>query len=158
MKRQITTLSLDTSTRNTGYCVFENGKIIKTGVLSTNTKEPLDRMLLKIGALLATHQPDIVVCENTVVLRNAKVQRQLTEILGAIRFWCITNRKFYYTLNPTEWRKLVKEPEEILPKKRDELKAWSLETVRRYTRKHIKSNDESDAVLIGEAYQIMWNK
>ena len=144
LKRHITLLALDTATRNTGYCVFENGKIIKTGVLSTKAKEPLDKMLLKIGTLLTKHQPDIVVCENTVVLRNAKVQRQLTELLGAIRFWCITNKKFYYTLNPTEWRKLVKEPGEILPKKRDELKAWSLKNVRRYTRKHINSNDESD--------------
>ncbi|MCR4813779.1 MAG: CPBP family intramembrane metalloprotease [Lachnospiraceae bacterium] len=42
MKRHITLLALDTATRNTGYCVFENGKIIKTGVISTKAKEPLD--------------------------------------------------------------------------------------------------------------------
>ncbi len=43
MKRPITTMSLDTSTRNTGYCVFKNGKIIKTVVISTKTKEPLKK-------------------------------------------------------------------------------------------------------------------
>ena len=74
LKRHITLLTLDTATRNTGYCVFENGKIIKTGVISTKAKEPLDKMLLKIGTLLTKYQPDIVVCENTVVLRIAKVQ------------------------------------------------------------------------------------
>ena len=84
MKRHITLLALDTATRKTGYCVFENGKIIKTGVLSTKAKEPLDKMLLKIGTLLTKYQPDIVVCENTVVLRNAKVQRQLVYICKSL--------------------------------------------------------------------------
>lgn len=154
--KKIKLLSLDTSTRNTGYALYINGKLQNYGVLTVKsrelTDEPTDNMLLKLSGLLNEYKPDIVVLENTVVVRNARVQRDLTQILGAIRFWCIQNGSCFYTLNPTEWRRLVKDAREVLPKNRQELKAWSVKKASEYVHKPLESNDVSDAVLIGVAY------
>lgn len=150
---EITTLiSLDTSTRNTGYSVYRNGSISSYGSISVKGNEPLDEMLGKLSELLNKHHPDIVVIENTVVVRNARVQRDLTQILGAVRFWCIQNGACFYPLNPTEWRRLVKGADETLPRTRQELKRWSVMKASEYSHSELKSNDISDAILIGQAY------
>ena len=145
-------LSLDTSTRNTGYSVYKNGTLSSYGSISVKGNEPLDKMLGKTASLLDKCRPDIVVIENTVVLRNARVQRDLTQILGGVRFWCIQNGACFYTLNPTEWRRLVKDTDETLPRTRQELKDWSVSKASKYSHKELTSNDVSDAILIGQAY------
>ena len=132
--------------------MYTNGELRNYGVLATKSKEPTDDMLLKLSELLNEYKPDIVVVENAVVVRNARVQRDLTMILGAIRFWCIQNGTCFYTLNPTEWRRLVKDTDEILPRTRQELKLWSVKKASEYLHKDISSNDVSDAILIGQAY------
>lgn len=145
-------ISFDTSTRTTGYCLFLNGKISRTGIIASKGDNPVDGMLKNLADVLNEFNPDIVVVENTVVTRNARVQRDLTLILGGIRFWCITNAKCFFSLNPTEWRRLVREPSEVIPKKRDELKEWSIKKASAYMKNRLTSNDISDAVLIGIAY------
>ena len=60
-----------------------------------------------------------------MVPRNAKVQRDITEILGGIRYWCVENDSFYYAIKPMEWRKLVKSPYESIPTERIDLKIWA---------------------------------
>nr|MCR5598147.1 hypothetical protein [Lachnospiraceae bacterium] len=152
---EVTTLiSLDTSTRNTGYSLYKNGTLSSYGLVSAkgSSCEPLDDMLGKLASLLDKCRPDIVVVENTVVLRNARVLRDLTQILGGVRFWCITNGACFYTLNPTEWRRLVKGTDETLPRTRKELKDWSVSKASEYSHKELTSNDVSDAILIGQAY------
>lgn len=143
MENKIKMIALDTSLRSSDYSIFSDGKLIEIGNLIVDDKDcaPIDEMISKISVLLNNTNPDIVVVENTVVIRNTKVMRLLTEIIGGIRFWCVSHNKFFYILNPTEWRKLVKEPNEILPKKRNELKIWSMNTVKRYTRRKINNDD-----------------
>ena len=152
--KSIKMLSLDTATRHTGYALFKNGRYEKSGCLSVKSEEsdPVDKMLTKISSLLKKYKPNIIVVEDTMVPRNAKVQRDLTEILGAIRFWCVENNSFYYAIKPTEWRKLVKSPDESIPTERKGLKNWAKQKSQKYTHKYITYDDESDAILIGQAY------
>lgn len=160
MERTINMLALDTATRHTGYAVFENGQYMKSGCLFVRSEEPdpVDKMLKKISNLLKKHKPDIIVVEDTMVPRNAKVQRELTEILGGIRYWCVEKNSFYYAIKPTEWRKLVKNPDESLPTERNDLKIWARQKSQKYTNKYIIYDDESDAILIGQAYIDLCNK
>ncbi len=145
-------LALDSSTRNTGYSLYENGTLKSYGMVSSTSQEPLDEMLGQLSSLLSKIHPEIVVIENTSVVRNARTQRDLTQLLGGVRFWCIQNKACFYPLNPTEWRKLVKDENEVLPRGRTELKEWSVMKASKYVHKELKSNDVSDGILIGQAY------
>ena len=160
MKNKIRLLALDTSVRDTGYSLFENGILVDYGNLTVSKTEcpKINIMTKKIGDLLNRIKPDIVVVENTVVLRNARIQRELTMILGGIYFWAINHNKFFYTFNPSEWRKLVKDNDEDVPKRRTELKQWSLIKASLIANTNITNDNSSDAILIGQAYCNQFNR
>lgn len=152
--KETKTLALDTSTKSTGYAVYVNGNIKDYGTIHFDAKTPMDmrlgKMILELYKFIDETAPDIVVTEITAVTRNAGVQRYLTYLLGAIMGKCFKDNIFYYTFRPSEWRKLVDDGKK--PRKRDELKAWSIATVKNILDIEVNSDDTSDAILIGLAY------
>lgn len=149
-------ISLDTSTKSTGYAIYLSGKFEKCDILDfkhiKNTEDRINEMILKIYEIIDKENPQIVVAEMTVVPRNVQAQRNLTMILGAIRGKCLEKNIFSYLFRPSEWRKLVNDTNEKLPRKRDELKAWSKRKVlEKYNITDI-NDDVSDAILVGQAY------
>ena len=148
-------LSFDTSTKKTGCSVFTDGKYTKSFVIDKSdmkdTKGRMEEMVADAKKVIEFYHPDIVVWETTVVLRNAEAQRNLTMILGAIWGECISNNIFYCSLRPTEWRKAVSTGEKI-PRKREELKQWGKDKVKELFGIEVENDDESDSILIGQAY------
>lgn len=147
-------MSFDTSSSSTGYAVFENGNLVDSGVIDLkkvkNSDTRMDMMVSEIFNQLSDIQPDCVVWETPVVVRNPKTQRMLTMIVGAIMGYCIGHSIQYYELRPTEWRSLCKTKDEKLPRKRDELKQWSVSKVKELF--EIETNDdEADSILLGFA-------
>ena len=149
-------ISLDTSTLSTGYAVYILGKLHRSDLIDfkriKNTDERIKEMILKIYEIIETEKPQIIVAEMTVVTRNAQTQRNLTMILGAIQGKCLENNIFFSLLRPTEWRKLVNNEKEKLPRKREELKQWSKQKVSDILGINDINDDISDAILIGQAY------
>ena len=149
-------ISLDTSTSSTGYAVYISGKLHRYDLIDfkriKNTDERIKEMILKIYEIIETENPQIIVAEMTVVTRNAQAQRNLTMILGAIQGKCLENNIFFSLLRPTEWRKLVNNEKEKLPRKREELKQWSKQKVSDILGINDINDDISDAILIGKAY------
>ena len=149
-------ISLDTSTSSTGYAVYISGKLHRYDLIDfkriKNTDERIKEMILKIYEIIETEKPQIIVAEMTVVTRNAQTQRNLTMILGAIQGKCLENNMFFSLLRPTEWRKLVNNEKEKLPRKREELKQWSKQKVSDILGINDINDDISDAILIGQAY------
>jgi Holliday junction resolvasome RuvABC endonuclease subunit len=149
-------LSIDSSTTNTGYAVFENGSLMDFGTIDKrkmkDKEERFEQMMLDIWHLLEREQPHIVVIELTVVCRNADTQRKLTEILGNVRLWCKLNGKEYNELRPTNWRKLICGEDEKIPKAREDCKNWSMEKINYLYGVEVTNDDISDAILIGRAY------
>ena len=149
-------ISLDTSTSSTGYAVYISGKLHRYDLMDfkriKNTDERIKEMILKIYEIIETEKPQIIVAEMTVVTRNAQSQRNLTMILGAIQGKCLENNIFFSLLRPTEWRKLVNNEKEKLPRKREELKQWSKQKVSDILGINDINDDISDAILIGQAY------
>ena len=152
-------LALDTSTSSTGWAYFENGKYVVSDVISIKNQKDTDlrmeQMISEIYRLIDCYSPTIVVTEMTVVVRNPAVQRMLTMILGAVYGNCVVNNIDYYSLRPTEWRKLIDPGKK--PKKRDELKEWSKQKVFELYGIDNVTDDVSDAILIGQAYVNMIN-
>ena len=149
-------LSLDTSTKNTGYAVFYNGKLIRySSINKSDIKNSDDRMQNMVSCLIILIEreaPDVVVIEETVVTRNPQTQRMLSMILGAVFGVCVGNNINYCSLRPTQWRKAVRGDDEKLPRKRDELKLWSIDKVAELFDINDISDDISDAILIGQAF------
>ena len=147
---------MDTSTSSTGYAVYISGKLHRYDLIDfkriKNTDERIKEMILKIYEIIETEKPQIIVAEMTVVTRNAQTQRNLTMILGAIQGKCLENNIFFSLLRPTEWRKLVNNEKEKLPRKREELKQWSKQKVSDILGINDINDDISDAILIGQAY------
>lgn len=154
MKDIVTMISLDTSSTSTGWAIWINGKLDIHGVINIkNIKE--DKQLVmtnKIWALLENYQPDIVVVEETSVTTNATTQRTLTQITGTVYTWATIHGKEYHALRPSQWRSMVKSPNEKLPRKRNELKQWSVNKVKKLYNTEV-IDDEADALLIGKAYR-----
>ena len=155
---KISMMSLDTSSTASGWCYWEDGQNIRNDVidLKKSKDDKHQAMTKELWALLNDYNPDIVVLEETSVLTNAVTQRVLTQITGTVYTWCAINKKEYHSLRPSEWRKLSKSnPKESLPKKREELKAWSVQRVKDLYGIET-SDDGSDAILIGRAYLKMF--
>ena len=145
-------MGLDTSSSKTGYSIFVNGEYSSSEVIDfhkeKNSDVRLNKMCISLLYTLNKEQPNIVVAEMTVVTRNTAAQRMLTMILGVIYGWCVVRNVEFIMLRPAEWRALISK--EKKGRKREELKAWSIKTVKEKYGIDV-SDDESDAILIGQS-------
>lgn len=146
-------IGLDTSTTCIGWSVFTDGEYTVSGTFSEKNSVDvhfrLKRLGLKLLDMLDTEHPDIIVIESTASTRNADTQRKLTLMLGVAYAWSIKNNTDYVMLTPPVWRSLISK--EKKGRKREELKAWSIKTVKNLFGKKV-SDDEADAILIGQAW------
>ena len=153
-------ISIDSSTKSTGYSLFVNGKFHDQHTIDhSETKDGQKRlaeMMNDLNKMIDDQFPDIVVWETPVVIRNPQTQRDLSMLAGAIMGKCIERNVFYYQFRPTEWRKLVSGKDEKLPRKRDELKIWGRNKVKELFGIEVENDDESDSILIGQAYINMY--
>ena len=149
-------LSLDTSSRITGYAVYYDGELVRySSIDKTDVKDGNQRLRMMISELMTLIEreaPDVVVVEETVVTRNPQTQRMLSMILGAILGVCVSYGFTYCALRPTQWRKAVRGEDEKLPRKREELKKWSVDKVIELFGINEVNDDVSDAILIGMAF------
>ena len=147
-------LALDTSTTSTGYALYVDGKLKDYGGLDFDQKTASDvrfeQMINAIYKKIDEVKPQIVVTELTSVTRNAKTQRNLTMVLGAVWGKCLLTDAYYHSFRASEWRKLVDSGKK--PRKREELKKWSIDKVNSILKTEINNDNISDAVLIGMAY------
>ncbi|MBR6162998.1 hypothetical protein IKQ26_03780 [bacterium] len=152
---EVKMVSLDTSTTKTGYAVFLNGKVARAGILKRGDEADYKTMLTSLWKFLESEKPQIIVTELTVVPRNAKTQRRLTEVLAVAALWCSLNDAYYEELTPTKWRKLVGDRTgDKAPKGRAAVKKWSVDTVKNVYDKTV-TDDMADAILLGCAYCFM---
>ena len=146
-------VSLDTSSSETGYAVFEDAEYKLSGILVPNkglTGQPkMDDMCKQIVGLLKKESPDIVIIERMSVGRNVRTARILSEIIGVVYSWCLANPEVYYEeMTPSQWRGYLG----LQGKgKRDELKQASIDFANAAGIR-IESDNEADAVCIGLAY------
>ena len=153
-------LSLDTSTKDTGCAIYINGEYSYSKAIDVSNikdgEERMNEMICRLYALFDEISPSIVVVELTSVMRNPDTQRKLTMVLGAILGKCIECGAEFHSYRPTEWRSLVKDEKEKLPKKRDELKQWAIKKC--YSLGYeVTDDNECEAILIGLAYIKQWS-
>ena len=148
-------ISLDTSTKNTGFAIFNNAQYEKSGLidLTLNNKDTrTEDMIIRITRVLNEENPSILVIEECVVVRNAQVQRILLRLQGAILYWCIQNDCEFNVIRPTEWRKFAGiNSKKTGIKKREELKAMAISRVKELYGIDV-DEDQAESILIGVAH------
>jgi Holliday junction resolvasome RuvABC endonuclease subunit len=83
-------LGLDISISSTGYCIFNNGKLMKKscGLIQPNPKETYGQRLLflekEIKKVIKKNKPDEVVIEDIYKGRNAKTFKILSMARGVV--------------------------------------------------------------------------
>lgn len=136
--------------------MYYNGELVRySSIDKTDVKDGNQRlrmMISEVMTLIEREAPDVVVVEETVVTRNPQTQRMLSMILGAILGVCVSYGFAYCALRPTQWRKAVRGEDEKLPRKREELKKWSVDKVIELFGINEVNDDVSDAILIGMAF------
>ena len=151
----IKVMSLDTSTKMTGWSIFIDGGYNSCGLIDLSdmkekAEERIPIMISEIEDAIREYKPDIVVVETTVVSRNVASQRLLTMLLGMIWHICMKENIEFQSVRPTEWRSWVSS--EKKGNKREELKTWSVNKVKELFGVIPESDDVSDAILIGYGY------
>lgn len=145
-------ISLDISTKKTGYALYSNGELFGYGCIECDEKCLEDRMknmATNILNVIDLYSPNSIYIEETVVNRNVQVQRYLTRLQGVVYGWCISNNCEFNTLRPSEWRKLV--GIDTGKKKRKELKEVALKIATTEFNIDNINDDTAEAILIGKA-------
>lgn len=151
-------VSLDTSITASGFAFFTNGSLSDSGVITglngPDKEENLNYMCKSLMYYLSSISPHIVVVEMTVVPTNAQTQRNLSEIIGCIRGYCLftPQKPDFIRLRPTQWRNLCKDEYMTDNMHREDYKKWSIKKVLRDYGINAEDDNHADAILIGQAY------
>lgn len=151
----IKVLALDSSTRVTGWAVFEDGAFARSGTIDlkrskADAEDRIKIMCHEIIAVLKKEKPDIIVVEKVSVNRNLDTIRKLSRIIDVCFFYTILlgNVRFH-EYSPSEWRSALGMQRRYGG--RQIYKALAT----KYADKNFKAGveeDEGDAICIGAAY------
>lgn len=143
-------VTFDASTKKTGVGIFVNGILTNHTLIDCSQIEDREKRMRQMAKniidILNENNPDMVVIEDSWSAANVDITKLLTRIMGVTFGWCVFNDKDWYSLLPSQWRKLCNIDQGL--KKRNELKQASIQYV--YDRYGIiVGDDEADACAIG---------
>lgn len=140
-------LSLDLSTRSTGFAVYEDKELVSYGTITSVDKDYLVRaeeMANEVASILSVHNDiDYVIIEELKVLSNQKTLVMLGITQGEVIRAC----KGYGILliPPTVWRKPYR-----LNGKRREAKKKAIDYCVNKLNLVVKNDDEAEAIILGK--------
>ena len=103
------TLSLDMSTRKTGWALYEDKKLMSYGLIESskeNMFERLKEMYLEIQELIKKYKVQNIICEDVPVSMHSNLQtgKDLCVLQGCILALAFIYDLHYEFLKPTVWR------------------------------------------------------
>lgn len=151
-------LTIDSSTKKTGICIWKNAEyqehfLINYDPAETKNKEDkkmenrFPKMCYDILNILNKYKPQIIYIEDEVVTRNMDTCRFLFRLQGVIEGWALMNDCEFNTVRPTTWRAACGF-NQGKKKKRDELKIMSITYVKDHFGLNV-TDDEADSICIG---------
>lgn len=159
-------VSLDQSTRVSGYAVFDDGEYVCSGIVDMSkskldTQERSFEMAKALWGVINKYQPKYLVIEDTQQQNNVKTVITLARLQGMLIGYAEAHKVKVHILLPSQWRAALKYKQG--PKvKRQELKQQSINYVKEYLGKELPE-DEAEAVAEGVAAhkifedEFLWN-
>ena len=150
-------MSLDQSTRCSGYAIFENNKYVASGIVDM-TKSKLDtdersfEMAKALWKIIKQYKPQHLIIENVQQQTSPKVVVTLARLQGMILGYAEAHKVKTHILLPSEWRAQLQYKQG--PKvKRAELKQQSADYVKNKYGFDL-SEDENEAIALNDAARI----
>ena len=154
MKKATRFVSLDCSTKCSGVAVWEDNKLLFSHVIDHSAVKDVDERINLMGKDLwkdlDEYSPTAIYIEDTYCHGNPDIQKKLNRVQGIVLAWCIQHDANFNYIMPSAWRKYIP----YFPNgraKRDEQKRFSVNYVTMNYGFSPITDDESDAILIGEA-------
>lgn len=147
-------VSMDQSTRVSGYAIFENGEYVHSGMIDMNkskleTDERSFEMAKALWKVIEEYKPDHLILENVQQQTSPKTVIILARLAGMIIGYAEAHGVKTHILLPSQWRKALGYAQGSKVK-RAELKQQSLD----YVKEHLGvalPEDEAEAVCEGIA-------
>ena len=147
-------LSLDQSTRVSGYCLFEDGEYVESGTIDMGASK-LDtyhrsfEMAKALWRVIKKYKPEYLVIEDTQQQNNVKTVITLARLQGMIIGYAEAHGIGVHILLPTQWRSVLDYAQG--PKvKRGMLKQQSIDRVKTNYGLDLPE-DECESICINEA-------
>lgn len=148
-------LSIDQSTKNVGYCVFNNADYVKSGTIQVHKPtqkkkyeyEFVDKSFLIIATLINEHSPDVIVMEEVFAGKSNGALKLLATLKGMVIGYCRGIGINTEVIYPTSWKSFLK-----VHSKRDKEKVDVKNFFQSKYNLVITEDDESDAIGIGYYY------
>lgn len=126
-------VSCDTSTKNSAMALFIDGKYQEHCLYSlpkcNDVEKRIDLMIIHLWEQLDKWQPNELWIEHPQGHgSNVSMVNKLSEILGAIRGWCLAHGCSYHEIMPSQWRKYCGIAQGH--KNRDDLKQASVQYIK----------------------------
>ncbi len=151
-------LSLDASTRSTGFAIFNNKKLEKYGLVTASSSDLIKRInkiIIELKQILTEEKVDTVILEEVRPEqgKNLQTYRALMWLQAAINFLLhehFPKVKVEYVY-PSKWRRICG-IRQGAGAKREMLKVRDIEFVNKTFNINITSDDIADAIAIGYSY------
>jgi len=151
---KIKILSLDQSTRRTGWAIFKGKEYITSGLIDWYLEKSPDirftNMVKSLYDLLNTTKPDFIIFEDVAYQRNIAALISLARLQGVLIGYAVNNDKDYFIYPASSWRSHLSFMQGRCIK-RDDLKAQSI----KYVKEHFgfeAEEDVAEGICIGDAF------
>lgn len=148
-------LSLDPSTKSTGWAIFKNDKLFKYGAITEKSKDVLERILdisQQIDILIDKYNINIIAIENVQITMNAPTAKALLGLQLILELKAYKREINCELIRPTHWRKVLELSNSPKIKRADKKKEAQNYVVNKYNIPINSIDDICDAICIGECY------
>ena len=149
-------LSLDQSSKLTGWCVFDDNDYCESGIIDKHKISDINIRIGEMGIAVCKKikevHPDIVIIENVQAQSGVKTVIELARLQGFILGWCYVHKIKTEIIGPSEWRREL-EFKQGAGVKRQELKGQSINYVKEKYGFNL-SEDECESICINDGARI----
>ena len=153
-------LAWDQSSKKSGFCLIEDGKYVKSGIIDKSKIADIDTRIGEMGIAICQQikelNPDIVVIEDIQNQSSISTVVSLARLQGFILGWCYVKHIKTEIVRPSEWRKIL-DFKQGAGVKRQELKEQGMSYIKNKYGMEL-SEDESEACCIGDASWVKFVK
>lgn len=141
-------IGIDGATRITGIAVFDDGKYVthKLIKITGDADVRIPKMMMAICDFIREYEPDKIIMEKSMLTNNIDTVQKLSNLAGAVMFYCYDKGIPFEHQYPSQWRKKIGLTQGSKVKK-EVLKAEAIATVKQEYGLDL-TDDEAEAVLI----------